>query len=585
MPRSGPSLTFTGCFLNFAVPFAQFTSPQSACLDAMVDPRLMTRSRVLCIVLAGVGLTAAFAIGADRVLPLRDRAGHTPLARAGDVQITSEEFRGRYVEYLVASGVHDDPALRQQFLGDMIATQLLVQEERKAGIARTEAYHTRKRQLRRKLLIEVFLQETVLDTVRTRDMEVRAMFVRANTELEASHLFARTRAEADALYERLKQGDSFEDLARENFEDPALRDTGGSLGTFGWDEMDAAFEDAAFALPVGGVSEPVRTAQGWSIIRLDDRFTKPILTETEYAEKRPLLEAYVLRRKHELARRAFARIVADENRTTFEEDALTGLLDQITGARILHREKDMLRLLKQPLLTFGPPSARRTWTVEEFRDRAGQTSDKQRARVRMRQDLIDFASGLVTREVLVSRAQALGLEDTRRFAEALAEALDQYILDQIRTRFRAEATVPEDSARSYYAQAPATEFVREPQVRIAERYAPSRAVLDASDAAWRDRGYRSKRELGAHGDAAFAATAGAVIGPVETPAGTVWLKVGDNRPRAAMTFEEARGQIEAMLHLRYARNNRREAYEAVRARYNIDIDEALLSTLSLRHAG
>lgn len=551
----------------------------------MVDPRLVTRSHVLCIVLVGIGLTAAFAIGADRVLTPRDRAGDTPLARAGDVQITSEEFRVRYVAYLFASGVPDDPALRQQFLGDMIASQLLIEEERKAGITDTEAYRARERQLRRKLLIEAFLHETLLDTVRARDAEVRATFVRANTELEASHLFARTRAEADALYDRLQRGASFEDLARESFEDPELRDTGGSLGSFGWDEMDAAFEDAAFALPVGGISEPVRTAQGWSVIRLDDRFTKPIITETEYAAKRPHLEAYVLRRKRELARRAFARTVAEESRITFEEDALTGLLDQITGARILHREEDMQRLLDRPLLTFGPPSARRTWTVAEFRDRAGQTSDTQRARVRMRQDLIDFASGLVTRDVLASRAQALDLEDTPRFTEALAEALDRYILDQIRVRFRAEATVPEDSARSYYAHAPATEFVREPQVRIAEQFASSRAELDESDAAWRDRGYRSKRELGAHGDAAFAAAAGAVIGPVETRAGNIWLKVGDIRPRAAMTFEEARGQIEAMLRLRYTRTNQLEAYEAVRARYDIDVNDALLSNLALRHAG
>ena len=549
----------------------------------MVANRLVPRGHVLCIILVGIGLTAAFAIGADRILA--PHAGDTLLARAGDVQITSEEFRVRYVAYLLASGVPDDPALRRQFLGNLVASQLLIEEERKAGITGTKAYRAREQQLRRKLLIESFLHETVLDTVRARDADVRAMFVRANTELEASHLFARTRAEADALYDRLRRGASFEELARESFETPALRDTGGSLGAFGWDEMDAAFEDAAFALPVGGISKPVRTAQGWSIIRLDDRFTKPILTETEYAAKRPHLEIYVLRRKHELARRAFARAVAEENQIAFEEETLVRLLDQITGARILHREEDMLLLLEQSLLSFGPPSARRTWTVAEFRARAGQTNDTQRARVRMRQDLIDFASGLVTRDVLASRAQALGLEDTPQFAEALAEASDRYILDQIHARFRAEATVPEDSARSYYAQAPVTEFLREPQVRIAEQFASSQAALDKHDAAWRDRGYRSKRELGAYGDAAFATTAGTVIGPVETPAGNAWLKVGDSRPRAAMTFEEARGKIEAMLRLRYTRTNQRKAYEAVRARYDIDINDTLLSNLALRHAG
>ena len=60
-------------------------------------------------------------------------------------------------------------------------------------------------------------------------------------------------------------------LAKTSFNDPMLRDNGGSLGYFTVDEIDPAFEEAAFAPKIGELSQPVRTNDGYSIIRVDDR--------------------------------------------------------------------------------------------------------------------------------------------------------------------------------------------------------------------------------------------------------------------------------------------------------------------------
>src|SRR5690606_39944691 len=75
--------------------------------------------------------------------------------------------------------------------------------------------------------------------------------------------------------------------------------------------MDPDFEDAAFGLAVGAVSRPVRTAQGYSIIQVTDRFTKPILTETEFAERKERLRNLVLQKKRAQARSHFIRSTAD----------------------------------------------------------------------------------------------------------------------------------------------------------------------------------------------------------------------------------------------------------------------------------
>lgn len=78
------------------------------------------------------------------------------------------------------------------------------------------------------------------------------------------------RAKAQKLLDRVRAGESFETLAEQNSEDPGSAKQGGDLGYFGRGIMDKAFEDAAFALPVGGVSEVVKSNFGFHILKLVD---------------------------------------------------------------------------------------------------------------------------------------------------------------------------------------------------------------------------------------------------------------------------------------------------------------------------
>ena len=64
-------------------------------------------------------------------------------------------------------------------------------------------------------------------------------------------------------------GSDFEELARIMSEDAATAAEGGDLGTFGRGRMVTAFEDVAFALEPGQVSEPVKTQFGWHLIRVE----------------------------------------------------------------------------------------------------------------------------------------------------------------------------------------------------------------------------------------------------------------------------------------------------------------------------
>lgn len=77
------------------------------------------------------------------------------------------------------------------------------------------------------------------------------------------------RQEAESLLERVKAGEDFEELARQHSDDPGTAPLGGDLGWFRRGRMVREFEEAAFSLFDGEVSDVVRTDFGFHIIRVE----------------------------------------------------------------------------------------------------------------------------------------------------------------------------------------------------------------------------------------------------------------------------------------------------------------------------
>ncbi|WP_419822654.1 peptidylprolyl isomerase [Anoxybacterium hadale] len=89
-------------------------------------------------------------------------------------------------------------------------------------------------------------------------------------EVTASHILVATEDTAKEVLEKLNAGEKFEDLAKEYGTD-GTKDAGGSLGTFGRGQMVKEFEDAAFAMQPGEISDIVKTEFGYHIIKVTDK--------------------------------------------------------------------------------------------------------------------------------------------------------------------------------------------------------------------------------------------------------------------------------------------------------------------------
>lgn len=89
-------------------------------------------------------------------------------------------------------------------------------------------------------------------------------------KVRASHILVKTEDEANKLLDEINGGADFAELAAKHSLCPSGRN-GGDLGFFGKGMMVKPFEDAAFSMEVGEVSNPVETQFGWHLVKLLDK--------------------------------------------------------------------------------------------------------------------------------------------------------------------------------------------------------------------------------------------------------------------------------------------------------------------------
>ncbi len=86
-------------------------------------------------------------------------------------------------------------------------------------------------------------------------------------KIKCSHILVKKQSESLAILEKLKNGEKFGKLAREFSIDSGSAKRDGSLGYFGRGKMVKSFEETAFKLEVGAISEPVKSEFGYHIIK------------------------------------------------------------------------------------------------------------------------------------------------------------------------------------------------------------------------------------------------------------------------------------------------------------------------------
>ena len=88
-----------------------------------------------------------------------------------------------------------------------------------------------------------------------------------SNKIKCSHILVSKQSEALAILERIRKGEKFGALAKELSTDTGSGKKEGNLGYFTKGMMVKPFEEAAFKLQVGQISEPIKSEFGYHIIK------------------------------------------------------------------------------------------------------------------------------------------------------------------------------------------------------------------------------------------------------------------------------------------------------------------------------
>lgn len=120
------------------------------------------------------------------------------------------------------------------------------------------------------LRLSLLSEKAIKDKAFT-EKDVKKHYEQMKTELNGRHILVADEKTAKEVIAKIKGGAKFADVAKEYSTDTGSAQKGGELGWFSVGAMVDEFNDAAYALPLKTLSEPVKTSFGYHVIEITEK--------------------------------------------------------------------------------------------------------------------------------------------------------------------------------------------------------------------------------------------------------------------------------------------------------------------------
>ena len=157
----------------------------------------------------------------------------------------------------------------------LIENQLFAEAAEGDKLGSTPEFDGRMQYWRRRALRDTYFEKSVKESVTEADAkrlyDQQVKLLKPEEEVKARHILVDSEDKAKEIAEKIAHGADFGEMAKQHSKDPGTKEDGGSLGYFSRGQMVPQFEEAAFKLEKGDVSDPVQTQFGWHLIQVEDR--------------------------------------------------------------------------------------------------------------------------------------------------------------------------------------------------------------------------------------------------------------------------------------------------------------------------
>jgi peptidyl-prolyl cis-trans isomerase C len=211
--------------------------------------------------------------------------------------------------------------IRKQFPSEDVFMQMLIQRKMTLEQIRNDA--------RQDMAIAQLIESEIASRIAVKPEQVQDFYARnpeqfkQEERVRASHILiafpeqadapakAQAKTKADLVLKDVKAGKDFAALAKQHSQDPGSAVNGGDLGFFQKGQMVGPFNDVAFTLAPGAVSDLVETQFGYHIIKVAE---KEPSRAVPLEEVRPQLEQYLQNQNREEQTEAFVKALRSKGK-------------------------------------------------------------------------------------------------------------------------------------------------------------------------------------------------------------------------------------------------------------------------------
>ena len=213
------------------------------------------------------------------------------LARVGNKNITKADIEALISFYPANQQaiIRMDPKNEEALLNNYVTILVVAETARRQGFDKEKNMRKQIQILSDEHLAKGYVQKNVLSKVKVTDKDVEEYYKNHPKEFEkpetvkARHILIgfkgdmtedqkkELRKKAEDVLKKAKGGDDFAQLASEYSDDPGSKTKGGELGYFPKGNMVPEFENAAFNLKPGEISNVIETPYGYHIIKVEDK--------------------------------------------------------------------------------------------------------------------------------------------------------------------------------------------------------------------------------------------------------------------------------------------------------------------------
>ncbi len=218
------------------------------------------------------------------------------IADIGGYKLTTSEFNDYFARIrLTFPTAQDEFNKRKEILDTMIVTRLLIQAAYEKGIDKMDEIDRIILANKDRFLLDAIYQARIAEKSQATDVEMQEFYNRLKFKYRASHVLVADKDTAQMLFDKIKQGANFEQLAFDYSIDPQAKRNKGDLGYFVWGSMIDKFQETVYQMEPGEISPPFKTKFGYHIVKLVDKL--PNENRAPFAAMKESIKSQITQRK------------------------------------------------------------------------------------------------------------------------------------------------------------------------------------------------------------------------------------------------------------------------------------------------